>query len=136
DAGRAFFKKRRRFDFSDRQRIVNESVGVFFRSARLFLHLQRLFHPGDMARLVTLRRGQDQAQQFNLGPLITAEDRFRGLGGFDAGAHEFRSYLESSLGCIRVMKRSGVGEQRGVEAFGAMSRMVTSTSLSSARSNQ
>src|SRR5213076_739386 len=61
NAGRTLFEKRCCFDFSDRQRIVNESVGVFFRSARLFLHLQRLFHPGDMTRLVTLRGREDQA---------------------------------------------------------------------------
>ena len=44
-----------RFNFSDRQRVIHKTVSVFFRRVRLFLHRQRLPHPGDVSGVVALR---------------------------------------------------------------------------------
>ena len=57
-----------------------------------------------MTAFIAFCGSQHLAQKFNLWPFVAAENRFRGLGGFDAGAHQFGSDLESALGRIRVVK--------------------------------
>ena len=118
ETGRAFLEKRYRFNFADRQRIVNEAVSIFIGSFRLLLHFDGLPHPGDVAGIIPLRSGQHAAQQFDLWPAITGEDGFRAFGRTNAGAHQFGGNLKSSFGGVGVMKRSGVGKQRRINAIG------------------
>ncbi len=71
-----------------------------------------------MTGLVTPRGRQHLAQQFNLWPLITSEDGLSDSGRAHAGPHQFGGDLKSAFGRVRVMKRSGVGEESRVNAFG------------------
>src|SRR5258708_32816679 len=71
-----------------------------------------------MAALIAPGRREHCSRQLNAAPGITGKNRLCGLGRFYTSAHEFRSDLESSLGCVGVMEGTGVSNKCGVDAFG------------------
>src|SRR5262245_22218883 len=64
-AGRELFEERNRFDFGDRERVIDDAIGVFFTSAG-FVH-RRPVHcdRGDAARFVAFEPGKHQAEQLD-----------------------------------------------------------------------
>src|SRR5438093_5225465 len=78
NAPRAFLEESGSRHLADGERIIHETVGIFFRSVRLLLHLERLSHSCDMTAFIAFCGSQQLAQKFNLWPFVAAENRFRG----------------------------------------------------------
>src|SRR6185369_11654435 len=111
------FQHRDGFDLADSQRIVNKPVSVFIRSLRVSLHLHRLPHTSHASCFVPSGGRQNGAHELNTAPRVTGKHCFSSFRRLDAGAYELGSDFESALGRVRVMKRSGVGDQRCVDAL-------------------
>src|SRR5215475_11621292 len=110
------------FDVADGQRVVDDAVGIVFGGAGLFERLFGHGDPGDASRFVALQGRKHRAGQQDLGVRVVVEDRLREFGRLRAVADQFAGDFEGAFGGVGEMERSGVGQQRGVNATGDFGR--------------
>src|SRR5687768_12926229 len=108
---------------------IYKSVVVTVNRGGTFTHGECLTEHRDLTRFVALHRTKHLPHQLNSRPGIIVIDRFGDIGRLCPCLYQLRSDLQRAFCRVRKMKRTRVGDERHVNAFGDLARDPTADGL-------
>src|SRR5712691_13297390 len=97
--------------------MIDEPFIIFWQDSEFLRRLQTQTKTSDPIVCLEPHRAEKIAQKFHPSPWIIFVGQLADSANIDTGANELGRNFKSSCGCVRILKRAGVGRNGDVKIF-------------------